>query len=193
MPEMLRPGNAGRRRPSSRGHAPAAAARVLVALVMAGVWGVALPTPASSSTVTRASFDLQRGTAAGLKLGQSSRRDATRRFGEPKEITPDQNTGTTRLVWACGRGCTFEVRVRGVVVVTVWAYGRVTRPRIRTRAGSSLGMPEGQAAAREGGRFVDSCTRELGKSRGGLSLSLSSSGGKIDSILMHTRKGRVLC
>ena len=179
--------------PHVRESANAATWRVLVALVIAGACAAALPAPASARTVTQAQFDLVRGTAAGLKLGRSTRGDATRRFGAPRETTPDQNTGTTRLIWSCGSGCTFEVRVRSGVVVTVWAHGTVTRPAIRTRSGSYLGITERRAAAREGGRFVDSCTRALGKSRGGLSLSLDSTGAKIVSILMHTRKGGVLC
>lgn len=77
--------------------------------------------------------------------------------------------------------------------MTVWAYGEVVRRRIRTAAGSYLGISERKAERREHGTFADSCTREFTKSNGRVSQSLSASGGRVDSILMFTRKGGVPC
>jgi hypothetical protein len=161
---------------------------VILVVLLAGT-----STRAAEAAVHHARFDLVHGRAAGLKLGKATRRDAVRRLGSPKSVTPDQNTGTRRLLWSCGSGCTFEIRVRAGRVVTVWAYGNVVRRRIHTAAGSYLGLRERKAERREGGSFRDSCVRELSKSRGRITQSLSSSSGRVDGILMFTRNGGVPC
>jgi hypothetical protein len=60
-------------------------------------------------------------------------------------------------------------------------------------SGTHLGSPERAAEELEGGVFVPSCTRELRASRGSLVQILSASSGRVDSMLMFTDGGGVLC
>jgi hypothetical protein len=165
---------------------------LLIAAVACSAWA---DNQAHASTVRHVLFDLAHGRAGGLRLGHSTQRSAVRRYGQPRQVSRDGITGSRRLVWSCGKGCELEVRVRGRRrrVVTVWAYGEVNRPRIRTTAGSHLGTGERAAARLEGGTFVDSCTRELHKVRGRLTESLSVSNGRVSSIMIFSELGGVAC
>jgi hypothetical protein len=152
--------------------------------------------PAAHAASTRhVLFDLAHGRAGGLRLGHSTQRAAVNRYGKPRQVRRDWLTRTKRLIWSCGGGCTLEVRVRGRHrrVVTVWAYGEVSRPGVRTTSGTSLGTGERTAERLEAGTFRDSCTRELRKARGSLSEVLSVSNERVSSIMIFSDLGGVAC
>lgn len=170
----------------------------LAALTLAIAAGGALaPATSSAGTVKQATFDLVRGTVAGLTLGKSTRGRAFKRFGRPTRSYPDGGTGDWQhyYEWKCGRTCSFVVGIHQDTgkVVTVWARSRQKRRGIRTRRGTYLGLGERAAERRDGGRFLDSCIRSFIKTRRGRMLEIGADRGRVSSLQMRTRDGGVPC
>lgn len=178
---------------------PAAArATLVVGLTLAFAIGAALaPATSPARTVKRASFDLARGTVAGLTLGKSTRARAIERFGAPRHSYPDGGTGDWQRYyeWTCGKGCSFVVGVHqdSGKVVTVWVASTRTRRGIRTNAGTYLGISERGAEKRDRGRFRDGCIHYFAKAMRGRTLQIGASDGHVTSLQMRTRDGGVLC
>ena len=170
------------------------------ALAVLGAIFWSAPNVAAAATSRSVKFDLAKGRVGGLELGSASATQVTKRFGKPKRQytdVPGADAGTRRLVYSCGANCKLEAQLdAGNVLQLAWAYSQQGKKyrRIRTRAGTYLGMSQASAERREDALMTSGCITQLVRSAGSNRLEVATgSGQRVDSIVMATSDAFVLC